>query len=237
MKFTFLTLFPTIISGYFGDSILKRALDSGLIEIEVIDFREFSTDRHKKVDNYQASGGAGLVICADILEGAIKKIATHKSHIIYLTPTARQFQQGDAKRIAQSQSHIIFICGRYEGIDERVIEAFVDEVFCIGDYILTGGELPSLVLCDCIARQIPRVLGNAKSLQGESFEDNLLESPIFTKNMNNQKNIANLSIPLSYIKGNHSKIRTFKHKLAMAKTKYFRPDLYKKGQNNAKSIY
>lgn len=228
MRFTFLSLFPSLIWGYFSDSILKRALDFGLIEVEVIDFREFSTDKHKKVDNYQASGGAGLVICADILERALRQIATPQSHIVYLTPVAKRFCQFDAIRLAQNQSHIIFICGRYEGVDERIIEAFVDEVFCIGDYILTGGEIASLVLCDCISRQIPRVVGNAESLQGESFENNLLESPIFTKNMNNEKNIANLSIPLDYLKGNHSKIRTFKHKLAMAKTKYFRPDLYKR---------
>lgn len=228
MRFTFLSLFPSLIWGYFSDSILKRALDSGKIEVEVIDFREFSTDKHKKVDNYQASGGAGLVICADILERTLKQIATPQSHIIYLTPVAKRFCQCDAIRLAQNQSHIIFICGRYEGVDERVIEAFVDEVFCVGDYILTGGEIASLVLCDCISRQIPRVVGNAESLQGESFENNLLESPIFTKNMNNEKNIANLSIPLYYLKGNHSKIRTFKQKLAMAKTKYFRPDLYKR---------
>ncbi|MGX2981699.1 tRNA (guanosine(37)-N1)-methyltransferase TrmD [Helicobacter sp. 23-1045] len=228
MRFTFLTLFSNLISGYFSDSILKRAIDSQLIEIEIIDFRAFSTDKHKKVDNYQASGGAGLVICADILESAIRKIATPQSHIIYLTPVAKPFCSFDAKRLAQNQSHIIFICGRYEGVDERVIEAFVDEVFCIGDYILTGGEIASLVLCDCISRHIPQVLGNAESLQGESFESNLLEAPIFTKNMNNEKNIANLSIPLEYIKGNHSKIRTFKQKLAVAKTKYFRPDLHKR---------
>lgn len=228
MKFTFLSLFPSIISGYFSDSILKRAIDSQLIEIEIIDFRDFSTDKHKKVDNYQASGGAGLVICADILESALHQIATPQSHIIYLTPVAKPFCNFDAKRLAQNQSHIIFICGRYEGIDERVIEAFVDEVFCIGDYILTGGEIASLVLCDCISRHIHGVLGNVESLQGESFESHLLEAPIFTKNMNNTKNIANLSIPLEYIKGNHSKIRTFKQKLAVAKTKYFRPDLYKR---------
>lgn len=228
MKFTFLTLFPNLISGYFSDSILKRAIDSGAIKVEIIDFRTFSTDKHKKVDNYQASGGAGLVICADILASALREIATPQSHIIYLTPVAKPFCQNDAKRLAQNQNHIIFICGRYEGVDERVIEAFVDEVFCIGDYILTGGEIASIVLCDCISRQIPNVLGNEKSLQGESFESHLLEAPIFTKNMDNTKNIANLSIPLEYIKGNHSKIRTFKNQLAVAKTKYFRPDLYKR---------
>lgn len=231
MKFTFLSLFPTLISGYFGDSILKRALDSKLIEMEIIDFREFSTSKHKKVDNYQAGGGAGLVICGDVLENALKKIATKESHIIYLTPAAKPFCQYDAMRLAKNQSHIIFICGRYEGIDERVIEAFVDEVFSIGDYILTGGELASLVLCDCISRQISGVLGNAESLCGESFEDNLLESPIFTKNINNANSVAKLDIPLVYLNGNHAKTRTLKRKLALAKTKYFRPNMWRNSQN------
>ena len=240
MKFSFLTLFPTLISGYFSDSILKRAIDLQKIEVEIIDFRKFSTNKHKKVDNYQASGGAGLVICADVLERTLGQIATPQSHIIYLTPVAKRFLQCDAKRLSQNQRHIIFICGRYEGVDERVIEGFVDEVFCIGDYILTGGELASMVLCDCIARQIPSVLGNEKSLCGESFEKNLLEAPLFTQNIAT-KNIAmqngatqngaqngatRLNIPSQYLNGNHHKIGEFKTALSKAKTKYFRPDLF-----------
>lgn len=228
MKFTFLSLFPSLISGYFGDSILKRAIDSNLIEVEMIDFRAFSTSKHKKVDSPQASGGAGLVICADVLESALKQVSTSESHIIYLTPVAKRFLQCDAVRLARNYTNIIFICGRYEGIDERIIEVFVDEVFSIGDYILTGGELASLVLCDCISRQIPQVLGNAESLRGESFENNLLESPLFTKNINNTKNIENLGIPLSYLNGNHSRIHALKSELSLAKTKYFRPDLLHK---------
>lgn len=227
MKFSFLTLFPSLISGYFSDSILKRALDCAKIEVEIIDFREFSTDKHKKVDNYQASGGAGLVICADVLERAIRTLATPQSHIIYLTPVAKRFLQCDAKRLAQNQSHIIFICGRYEGVDERVIEGFVDEVFSIGDYILTGGELASLVLCDCIARQVPGVLGNEKSLCGESFENDLLEAPLFTKNISG----TSAGIPAQYLNGNHRRNYEFKTALARAKTKYFRPDLWRNSQN------
>lgn len=243
MKFSFLTLFPTLISGYFSDSILKRAIDLQKIEVEIIDFRKFSTNKHKKVDNYQASGGAGLVICADVLERTLGQIATPQSHIIYLTPVAKRFLQCDAKRLSQNQRHIIFICGRYEGVDERVIEGFVDEVFCIGDYILTGGELASMVLCDCIARQIPSVLGNEKSLCGESFEKNLLEAPLFTQNIatkntaqNGARDIATkngaqngatrLNIPSQYLNGNHRKIGEFKTALSKAKTKYFRPDLF-----------
>lgn len=228
MKFTFLSLFPHLINGYFADSILKRAIDSKILDIEIIDFRNFSENKHKKVDDYQASGGAGLVICADVLESAINAIKQNDSHIIYLTPVAKKFNQFDAKRLAKSYKHIVFICGRYEGIDERVVECFVDEVYSIGDYILTGGELASLVLCDSIARCIPNVLGNQKSLVGESFECDLLEAPVFTKISNCSKKVANLSIPSEYIKGNHSRIKAFKNELSLQKTKYFRPDIYKR---------
>lgn len=225
MKFTFLTLFPNLISGYFGDSILKRAIDSKIIEIEIINFRDFSKSKFKKVDDFQIGGGAGLVICADVLESAIKEIKTDSSHIIYLTPVAKKFNQLDARRLI-SQSHIIFICGKYEGIDERFVESFVDEVFCIGDYILTGGELPALVLCDCISRNLDLVLGNSNSLLGESFENNILESPVFTKILDYEKKVSNLRIPSEYSNGNHGKIKALKYELSLKKTKYFRPDIY-----------
>lgn len=226
MKFTFLSLFPHLIDGYFNDSILKRAIDNKIINVEFVNFRDFSNNRYKKVDDFQASGGAGLVIYADVLERALEEVASSNSHIIYLTPVAKRFNQNDARRLAYSYKHIVFICGRYEGIDERVVEACVDEVFSIGDYILTGGEIASLVLCDCITRNIPQVLGNSESLLGESFENNLLESPLFTKINDNSKKVSNLRIPLEYLKGNHSKIKTFKNELSLRKTKYFRPDIY-----------
>ena len=151
MKFTFLTLFPNLISGYFEDSILKRAISNKIIEIEIVNIRDFSLNKYKKVDDFQVGGGAGLVLCADVLSRALESIITKNSHVIYLTPVAKHFIQNDAKRLALLYSHIIFICGRYEGIDERIIEEFVDEVFCIGDFILTGGEIPALCLFDSIA--------------------------------------------------------------------------------------
>lgn len=228
MKFTFLTLFPRLIAGYFEDSILKRAIDSGLIDIEIINFRNFSPHRLKKVDDFQIGGGAGLVIGADILESALQEVQNPNSHTIYLTPVAKLFNHFDAKRLSQSYTHIIFICGRYEGIDERFVESYVDETFCIGDYILTGGELPSLVLCDCISRNLSNVVGNAQSLCGESFESNLLEAPVFTKILDTTKKVSNLSIPSEYSKGNHSKILALKNKLSARKTQYFRPDIYNK---------
>lgn len=226
MKFTFLTLFPNLISGYFQDSILKRAILNKIIEIEIINIRNFSLNKYKKVDDFQISGGAGLVLCADVLLRALESVATKDSHIIYLTPVAKRFIQNDAKRLALLYSHIIFICGRYEGIDERIVEECVDEVFCIGDFILTGGEIPALCLCDCIARNINLVLGNNMSLYGESFENGILESPVFTKQINETKKISNLRLPSEYSKGNHSRIKVLKYKMSLCKTKYFRPDIY-----------
>lgn len=229
MKFSFLSLFPHLISFYFCDSILGRAVKNGLIEVEFIDFRKFSNNKHKKVDSPQISGGAGLVIEPIVLENAINNIANKDSHIIYLSPVARQFNQFDAKRIAKNYNHIIFVCGRYEGVDERFIEMFVDEIFCVGDFIVTGGEVPSLMLCDCISRQIDGVLGNVGSLDGESFENNLLESPLFTKIPHNNlmdKKVCNLSFISEFSKGNHSKIALLKNQLSSCKTKYFRPDIY-----------
>lgn len=226
MKFTFLSLFPNLISSYFKDSILKRAIESGFINIEIINFRKFSKDKHMKVDSPQIGGGAGLLINADVLEDAINYAKTKDSHIIFLTPCAKLFNQNDSKRLSQ-YNHIIFICGRYEGIDERIIETFVDEVFCIGNYIITGGELASLVLCDSISRNINGVIGNPQSIIGESFQQNLLEAPAFTKINDINKKVSKLSYPSEYSKGNHRKILSLKYKMSIMKTKYFRPDMYK----------
>jgi tRNA (guanine37-N1)-methyltransferase len=139
-------------------------------------------------------------------------------HIVFLTPVAKQFVQNDAKRLAK-KTHIAFVSGRYEGIDERIVEQFADEVFSIGDYILTGGELPSLVMCDAISRNIEGVLGNSDSLTVESFETQLLEAPAFSK----PKRFNSIDVPSEYLKGNHSKIRSLKLALSECKTKFFRP--------------
>ena len=146
-----------------------------------------------------------------------------QTHVIYLTPAGKKFNQNDAKRLAKLEN-ISFICGRYEGIDERVIESRVNEVFCIGDFILTGGELAAMSLCDAISRNIAGVLGNANSLDIESFEDGILEAPSFTK-----PNIyKNSSVISAFLKGNHAKITALKNQMALCKTRYFRPDLYAK---------
>ena len=221
MKFTFVSLFPKLIEGYFQDSILKRAIDKGLFSVDYLNPRDFSLNKHSKVDDTAVGGGAGMVMNPQPLCDALDsfKIDNPEVHIVFLTPVAKPFKQNDAKRLAK-KSHIAFVSGRYEGIDERVIEEFADEVFSIGDYILTGGELASLVLCDSISRNVAGVLGNSDSLSVESFENELLEAPSFSK----PKEYRNLVVPKEYLKGNHSKIRTLKIALSECKTKFFRPE-------------
>lgn len=226
MKFTFVSLFPNLIKPYFEDSILARAKKKALFELKFIDPRKFSTDKHKKVDDYKIGGGAGLLLGVQALFDTLTYIKTQDKavHFVFLSPVAKPFRQKDAKRLAK-KTHLCFICGRYEGIDERVIEAFADELFCVGDFVLTGGELPALMLCDAIARNIKEVLGNEASLDEESFENNLLEAPAFTKPFNISKKMTILSSPSAFLKGNHAKIISLKQKLALCKTKFFRPNL------------
>ena len=197
MRFSFVTLFPHLVAPYFSDSILQRAIKADLLHFDCVNPREFSTNRFQKVDDYQVGGGAGLVLEPFALSGALDSIKSKnpKTHIIFVTPCAKLFTQQDAKRLSK-KSHIAFVCGRYEGFDERLIELYADEVFSIGDFILTGGELAALCLCDSIARQVEGVLGNAESLNGESYENALLEAPNFVK----PHIFKNLAIP-SVFKG------------------------------------
>ena len=221
MKFTFVTLFSNLIEGYFQDSILKRAIDKDLFQVTYLDPREFSDNKHSKVDDTAVGGGAGMVMNPQPLYDALDALKSENEnvHIVFLTPVAKPFKQNDAKRLAK-KSHVAFVSGRYEGIDERVVETYADEVFSIGDYILTGGELASLVMCDAISRNVEGVLGNSDSLSVESFETELLEAPSFSKPKEYRKN----HVPKEYLKGNHSKIRTLKIALSECKTKFFRPE-------------
>jgi len=223
MKFTFVTLFPHIVSGYFQDSILKRAIEKKILSVSYLNPRDFSTNKHLKVDDTAVGGGAGMVMNPQPLYDALSELKKQDEdvHIVFLTPVAKPFRQNDAKRLA-TKTHVAFVSGRYEGIDERVVEEFGDEVFSIGDYILTGGELPSLVMCDAICRNVDGVLGNSESLEVESFESPLLEAPSFSKPQIYKQN----SVPKEYLKGNHSKIRSLKLALSECKTKFFRPEQF-----------
>ena len=222
IQFTFVTLFKELIEPYFAHSIMANAIETKKLEIDFLNPRDFTDSKHLKVDDTPTGGGAGMVMSPQPLCDTLKNL--HKnSHIIFVTPSAKPFRQNDAKRLAQKK-HIAIVSGRYEGIDERVIEQYADEVFSIGDYILTGGELASLVICDSVVRNIAGVLGNSESLDIESFEEDMLEAPSYTK----PSIFHNLSVTSEYIKGNHSRIVSLKKRLSLYKTKYFRPDLYKK---------
>ena len=225
MRYTFVTLFPELIKGYFSQSILSRAIEDKILSIDFLNPRDHTKDKHNRVDAPAISGGAGMLMTPQPLMDTLKaaKEESPQAHIIFLTPVAKTFIQNDAKRLARKE-HIIFVSGRYEGIDERVIEDYADELFSIGDFILTGGELASMVVCDAVSRNIEQVLGNSDSLAIESFESSLLEAPAFTKPTNYENN----EVISEFLKGNHSKITDLKRGLSLCKTKYFRPDLYKK---------
>ena len=222
MKFTFVTLFPNLIEPYFYDSILNRASKAGFIDYEFYNPRDFTKNKHLKVDKPMVGGGAGMLMTCqplfDCLDGIKSK--NPEAYIIFPLAAAKPFTQKDAKRLAKKEN-LVFVSGRYEGIDERVIEKYANEVFSIGDYILTGGELASTVMADAISRNVEGVLGNQDSLLVESYEDNLLEAPSFTK----PENFKNLSVIKEFLKGNHSKIADLKKNLAICKTKYYRPGL------------
>ncbi|MDD2384890.1 MAG: tRNA (guanosine(37)-N1)-methyltransferase TrmD [Sulfurospirillaceae bacterium] len=223
MHFSYVTLFPNLISSYFEDSILKRALDKKLLTIDFYNPRDFTANKHHKVDDTQASGGAGMVLFPQPLYDTLEVIKKEhpNTYIIFPVPAGKPFRQIDAKRLAQKE-YLVFVCGRYEGIDERVIETYADELFSIGDYVLTGGELPSLVMSDAISRNVDGVLGNSESLSMESFENIVLEAPCFSK----PPIYENKSIPSEFLKGNHAKITSLKNKMSEMKTQYFRPDLF-----------
>lgn len=228
MNFIFVSLFPELIKGYFSNSILKRAVDKKIINLFFYNPRDFTNNKFKKVDRALISGGAGQLIQIEPLKNTIEEIKKNFNDlkIIFLTPVGKKYKQIDAKRLSKCKN-LVLICGRYEGIDERFIEEFVDEVLCIGDFILSGGELASLVLVDSISRNIDEVLGNKDSLLEESFEDSLLEAPNFAKPVE----FDGLSVPSDFLKGNFSKIQALKNNMAYSKTKFFRPDLFKKIKN------
>ncbi len=221
MIYIFVTIFPNLISPYFDDSILGRATKDGLIDIKFYNPRDYTTNKHNKVDNKLCGGGAGQLMTVQPLFDCLDDIvATYDDcDILFLTACAKKFVQNDAKRLS-SKKTIVFVSSRYEGVDERVIERYASEVFSIGSYILTGGELPSLVLADSIARNISGVLGNNLSLFEESYNTgNMLEAPAFARPLD----YRGYSVIDSYTSGNHKEIKDIKYKLSRQKTDYFSP--------------
>ena len=227
MTFTFVSLFPNLIKFYFEDSILSKAHKKGIFENFYVNPRDFANNAYNKVDDYKIGGGAGLLMQVEPLYEALEFIRLNRanSHFIFLNPCGKSFKQKDAKRLSKKEN-IVFVCGRYEGIDERIIEIFANEIFSIGDFVLTGGELPALVMCDAILRNVKEVLGNEQSLEEESFEDSILEAPAFAKPFIFEKKNEKFTAISEFLKGNQGKISALKTTLASCKTKFFRPDLF-----------
>lgn len=220
MKIDILTLFPESFAP-FKESIISRAQKNGIIEINVHNIRDFTLDKHKKCDDTPFGGGAGMLMSVQPVYDAVKSVLSDKSKVIYPSPSGRVFNSQVSRELAQNE-HLIFICGHYEGIDQRLIELFnVDEI-SIGDYVLTGGEIPTMAIVDSLLRFVPGVLKEA-SLDEESFSNGLLEYPQYTR----PQIFEGLAVPEVLLSGNHQEIAKYRHAESLKKTQRVRPDLLK----------
>ncbi|QEK12034.1 tRNA (guanosine(37)-N1)-methyltransferase TrmD [Crassaminicella thermophila] len=223
MRIDVLTLFPKMFEDPLGESIIGRAREKDILDINIINIRDFSNDKHKKVDDYPYGGGAGMVMQAQPIFSALEAINARDCKVIYMSPKGKTFNQHIAKELAK-ENKLIFICGHYEGIDQRVIDYWVTDEISIGDYVLTGGELPAMVVIDAVARLIPGVLGQEESYIDESFYSGLLEYPQYTR----PSEFRNLKVPDILLSGNHKKIDEWRKLQALNITKKNRPDMFKK---------
>ncbi|MBQ8278394.1 MAG: tRNA (guanosine(37)-N1)-methyltransferase TrmD [Roseburia sp.] len=226
MNFHILTLFPEMVMQGLSTSIIGKAKENGLISIEAINIRDYTLDKHKKVDDYPYGGGAGMLMQAQPVYDAWKSVADkvgHKPRTVYLTPQGQTFSQPMAKELALEED-LVLLCGHYEGIDERVLEEIVTDYMSIGDYVLTGGELPAMVMVDAISRMVPGVLTNEESGSTESFEGNLLEYPQYSR----PEVWMGKAVPEVLLSGNQKNIRTWRKEAAIVRTKERRPDMYAK---------
>lgn len=225
MRFDILTIFPEMFASPFEHSILKRGKAAGLIEINLVNIRDFAEDKHRMTDDYPYGGGNGMVMKPGPIVRALRDVEGRhgQGKVILLSPSGKKFDQAAAKRLS-AERHLVLICGRYEGVDERVREGFVDEEMSIGDYILTGGEFPAMVIVDAVSRLIPGVLGCSESPKEESFSSQLLEYPQYTR----PPEFEGMRVPDVLLSGNHAEIIRWRNKEALSKTLLIRPDLLEK---------
>ena len=224
-KANILTLYPDIYPGYLGYSLLGKALEKKIWELNIYNLRDFGEGKHKAVDDKPFGGGAGMIIKPDILGDAIEEtlIKNHdQQKLVYLSPKGKPFKQVDAEKFSQSNG-VSILCGHFEGIDQRVIDIYEVEEISIGDYVLTGGEVASFAFLDAIIRLLPGVLGNEISIKDESFSDNLLEYPQYTK----PQEYKNIKVPDVLLSGNHEKIAEWRREKSIEITEKNRPDLLK----------
>ncbi len=223
MKITILTLFPKMFDAL-KESLIGKAINKGILQIDVVDFREFSLDKHKKVDDYAFSGGAGMVLTPQPIYDAIQSVITPESYVVYMSPKGTPLSQNKVIQIASDIKHLVIICGHYEGLDERIIQLCVDEQISVGDFVLTGGEIPAMALVDSVSRYVDGVLHNSDSVEDESFSDGLLEYPQYTR----PQEFMGLRVPDVLLNGNHKEIAKWKQEQKILETKKYRPDLLEK---------
>lgn len=225
MRIDILTIFPDMFSA-FNESIIKRAREKGILNINIHDIREYSLDKHKKVDDYPYGGGAGMVMMAEPIVRAIEHVKNfNMGKVIFLGARGKTFNQERALKLSKEQG-LIFICGHYEGIDERVYN-YIDEEISLGDFILTGGEMAAIPIVDCISRFIPGVLSSSESLEEESFSKNTLEYPQYTK----PREFRGVNVPEVLLSGHHLNIKKWRECESLRITKELRPDLLEKDTN------
>jgi len=228
-----LTIFPEMFESFFSASILGRAREQGLIDIRTTDIRPFSNSKHHNTDDYPFGGGAGMVMMAQPILDAMKSVTAEypSAKRIYLGPRGKKLTTSLARELAQ-EKELILLCGHYEGVDQRALDACVDEEISIGDYILTGGETAAMVLVDCVARFIPGVLGSSDSPEEESFSDGLLEYPQYTR----PRTLEGMEVPEILLNGDHAKIKAWRRRESLKATLKHRPDLLETAPLNEKDL-
>ncbi len=226
MNYHVLTLFPEMIEEGLHTSIIGRAIEKELLSVETVNIRDFAFNKHNKVDDYPYGGGAGMVMQAEPIYRACRSVTDHLNtspRILYMTPQGRVFDQDMARELSREQD-LIFLCGHYEGVDERVLEELVTDYVSIGDYVLTGGELPAMVMIDAISRMIPGVLSNEESAGDESFQDGLLEYPQYSR----PEVWHGRQVPDVLLSGHHANVEQWRREASLERTRQRRPDLYEK---------
>ena len=222
MKIDIISVVPALMESFFAHSILKRAKEKGLLEVNIYNLRDYTNYKHGQVDDYQFGGGAGLVMMAEPLVNAIESLQQNTTYdeVIFLTPDGKRFDQKEANHLSL-KNNLLLICGHYKGIDQRVRDHFVTKEISIGDYVLSGGELGAAVLTDAIGRLIPGVLNDETSALTDSFQDNLLAPPVYTR----PEKFREWKVPDILLSGNHAKIEAWRHEESLKRTQEKRPDL------------